>query len=103
MQISFSWMQISISQMQISLGWSPAASKLLKNLGNFYWIAANRMQFASGWWLTEWNLHPVGGRLNEICIRLIEICIRLNEICIQLAANWMQILQKYAASTLLSG
>jgi hypothetical protein len=48
-------------------------------------------------------LHPVGGQLNEICIRLIEICIRLNEICIQLAANWMQVLQKYAASTLLSG
>jgi hypothetical protein len=48
-------------------------------------------------------LHPVGGQLNEICIRLIEICIWLNEICIQLAANWMQILQKYAASTLLSG
>jgi hypothetical protein len=27
----------------------------------------------------------------------------LNEIGIWLAANWMQILQKYAASTLLSG
>jgi hypothetical protein len=54
------------------------------------------MQFASGWRPTERNLYPVGGRLNEICIRL-------NEICIQLAANWMQILQKYAASTLLSG
>jgi hypothetical protein len=56
------------------------------------------------------KLRPVGGRLNEICIQLIEICIRLNEICIRLneiciwlAANWMQILQKYAASTLLSG
>jgi hypothetical protein len=48
-------------------------------------------------------LHLVGGRLNEICIWLIEICIPLNEICIRLAANWMQILQKYAANTLLSG
>jgi hypothetical protein len=46
------------------------------------------MKFVSRWWLTEWNLHPAGGRLKEICIRL--------------AANWMQILQKYAASTLLS-
>jgi hypothetical protein len=38
-----------------------------------------------------------------MCIWLIEICIRLNEICIWLAANWMQILQKYAANTLLRG
>jgi hypothetical protein len=44
------------------------------------------MKFASGWRLTEWNLDPAGGWLNEICIRL--------------AANQMQILQKYSASTL---
>jgi hypothetical protein len=46
------------------------------------------MKFASGWQLAEWNLHPSGSWLNEICIRL--------------ASNRMQILQKYAASTLLS-
>jgi hypothetical protein len=45
------------------------------------------MQFASGWQPTELHLHPDGGRLNEICIRL--------------AANQMQILQKYAASTVM--
>jgi hypothetical protein len=95
--------QLAASQMQISFGWSPAACKLLINLGIFYWIATSQMQFASGWRPNEWNLHTVGGWLNEICIWLIEICIWLNEICIRLAANWMQILQKYAASTLLSG
>jgi hypothetical protein len=28
------------------------------------------MKFAFGWQPTEGNLHPAGGRLNEICIRL---------------------------------
>jgi hypothetical protein len=50
-------------------------------------MTASWMQFASGWQPTELHLHPDGGQLNEICIRL--------------AANQMQILQKYAASTLL--
>ncbi len=34
------------------------------------------MKFASGWQPTEWNLHPAGGQLNEICIPL--------------AASWMK-------------
>ncbi len=58
--------------MQISFGWSLAACKL----GILYCMVANRMQLASGW--------------------------RLTEICIRLAANRMQILRKYAASTLLA-
>jgi hypothetical protein len=46
------------------------------------------MKFASDWRPTKLNLHRAGSWLNEICIRL--------------ASNRMQILQKYAASTLLS-
>jgi hypothetical protein len=33
-------------------------------------MAASWMQFASSWQLTKLNLHPDGGKLNEICIRL---------------------------------
>jgi hypothetical protein len=52
--------------MQISFGWSLAACKL----GILYCMAASRMQFASSWRLSEFNLHPDGGQLKEICIRL---------------------------------
>ncbi len=50
--------------------------KLFINLGILYCMAASRMQFASGWRLTEWKLHPAGGHQNEICIPL--------------AASWMK-------------
>jgi hypothetical protein len=63
---------LAASKMQISFGWSLAACKL----GILYCMAASWMQFASGWWPTEWNLHPDGSQLNEICIRL--------------AADWMK-------------
>jgi hypothetical protein len=45
--------RLAACQMQISFGWSPAACKLLKNLGILYCMAASRMQFALGWRPTE--------------------------------------------------
>jgi hypothetical protein len=62
--------QLAASRMHISFGWSPAACKLLMNLGILHCLAACRMQFASGWQPTEGNLHLAGGRLNEICNQL---------------------------------
>jgi hypothetical protein len=52
--------------MQISIGWSLAGCKL----GILYCMAASWMQFASGWWRTELNLHLDGSQLIELCIRL---------------------------------
>jgi hypothetical protein len=76
---------------KISFSWSLATCKLLINLGILYCMAARRMQFASGWWPTERNLHPAGGRLNEICTWLAADGMINTE---QLAANKMQNLQK---------
>jgi hypothetical protein len=53
------------SRMQILFGWSPASCKLLVNLDILYFIADSQMQFASGWRLTERNLHPAGSQLND--------------------------------------
>ncbi len=93
------YIRLAASRVQISFGWSPATCKLLINLGILYCMAASRMQFASGWRLAEWNLHLAGGQLNEIYIRLVANWMINTE---QMVAHQMQILQKYAASTLLS-
>jgi hypothetical protein len=63
---------------------------------NLIRLVASRIQTIDKfrYFLLDSNLHPAGGRLNEICIQLIEICIWLieiciwlDEICIRLAAN----------------
>jgi hypothetical protein len=84
MQISFSWMQISSSWMQISFSWLPTGYKF-QSVGrqpdaNCIRLAAIQQKIVK--FIN--SLHAAGDQPNEICIR----------------ANWMQ---KYAASTLLSG
>jgi hypothetical protein len=78
MQISFSWMQISLSRMQISFSRPTAGCKL----------------------------HPASGYPVKIP-NLSIVCMRLGTNRMIFASGWpptgCKILQKYAASTLLSG